>query len=71
MSFNLSISGHIGDDEQAEQVDDILRRAGATAIEALAGIGVVPLYASFTGPTGFVNYLAPDPAPGDEATESS
>lgn len=52
MSFNLSISGHIDDSAVAEEVDALVKAAGASLVEALAAFPVSGLYASFSGPSG-------------------
>lgn len=71
MSYSLSISGHVNDDEQAAKADELIAAKGAEMVAAIREAGIPIENATFSGPSTFVNYLLPDPAPEAEADDSS
>lgn len=58
MSFSISISGHVGDDEKAAALDAELREHCRAVVAAAKEAGATGLYASFNGPSGSVDLVS-------------
>ena len=59
MSYSLSISGHHNDQDVAAQIDTLVAEKGAEIVAAVHALDPAALAsASFSGPTGYRNYLA-------------
>lgn len=59
MSYSLSISGHHNEPAVAEQIDTLVAEKGAEIVAAVLALDPSAVaMASFSGPSGYRNYLA-------------